>query len=94
MANKAGVLRKNPDVVTRVIEDETILLPIYKDSDEINCIYTLNESASQLWGMINGARTADALKKLAAKKFDARPEEVSRKVDAFIKELKSIKAIK
>ncbi|GAG05978.1 unnamed protein product, partial [marine sediment metagenome] len=48
------VLRKNPDMVTRVIDDETILLPIYKTSDEINCIYTLNKVASRVWELIDG----------------------------------------
>ena len=39
---KKTVIRKNPNMVTRVIADETVLLPIYKTSEEINCIYTLS----------------------------------------------------
>lgn len=32
---ESEVLRKNKDMVTRVIDDETILMPIYKTSEKI-----------------------------------------------------------
>ena len=48
------ILKKNKNMVTRKIADETILLPIYKTSKEINCIYTLNKPASIVWDMIDG----------------------------------------
>lgn len=56
------VLKKNSNMVTRVIDDETILMPIYKTSDEINCIYTLNDAASKVWNLINGKRTLTEIK--------------------------------
>lgn len=87
------VLRKNPNMVTRVIEDERILLPIFKTSKEANCIYTLNKVASEVWGLINGKRTLVEVKKLVLKKFDTKEEEVDREMDKFIDDLKKIKAI-
>ena len=75
---KSGVLRKNKDMVTRVIDDETILLPIYKSSDDINCIYTLNKVASQVWELIDGKRTIAQIKKIILEKFDATPQEVDK----------------
>jgi len=91
---KTIVLRKNSDMVTRVIGDETILLPIYKTSDEINCIYTLNKVASSVWELIDGKRTLLEIKKEALKKFDTTPEEVDKEMQKFLKDLKEIKAIK
>jgi hypothetical protein len=88
-----AVLRKNPDMVTRVIENETILLPIYKSSDEINCIYTLNKVASEVWNLINGKRNPQQIKKLILERFDATPEEVDKEMAQFLKDLKDIKAI-
>lgn len=88
------ILRKNPDMVTRVIEDETILLPIYKTSDEINCIYTLNKTASRAWELINGKRALAQIKKELLKEFDATPREVDKEMANFLKDLKEIKAIK
>lgn len=89
-----AVLRKNPDMVTRVIDDETILLPIYKTSDEINCIYTLNKVASEVWGLIDGKRTLRSIKKQVLEKFDTTPQETEKEIQKFLKDLNEIKAIK
>ena len=56
------ILKKNKNMVTRKIADETILLPIYKTSKEINCIYTLNKPASIVWDMIDGKATVGEIK--------------------------------
>ena len=88
------VLRKNKDMVTRVIDDETILLPIYKTSDEINCIYTLNKVASKVWDLIDGKRTLKGIKKQVLKEFDATSEEVDKEMRKFLKDLEEIKAVK
>ncbi len=88
------VLRKNADMVSRVIDNETILLPIYKTSDEINCIYTLNKVASWIWEMIDGKRTPAEIKKQVLRKFDTTAEEVDKEMAKFLKDLKKIKAIK
>ncbi len=88
------ILRKNRDIVTRVIENETILLPIYRTSKELNCIYTLNKVASRIWQMIDGKRTLGKIKKQILKEFDTTPEEVGREMQKFLKDLKEMKAIK
>ncbi len=87
------VLRKNQDMVSRVIDDETILLPIYKTSKEMDCIYTLNKVASQVWELIDGKRTLGEIKKQVLKKFDTNPKEVDKEIQKFLKDLKKIKAI-
>jgi len=88
------VLKKNPDMVTRVIDDETILLPIYKSSDDISCIYSLNKVASRVWEAIDGKRTVAQIKAKVLKEFDTTPEEVNKELGMFVKELKEIKAVK
>ena len=87
------VLRKNKDMVTRVIDDETILLPIYKTSEEINCIYTLNKVASRIWELIDGKRTLAEIKKQVLKEFDTTAEEVDKEMEKLLKDLKEIKAV-
>lgn len=87
------VLRKNKDMVARVIDNETILLPIYKTSDEINCIYTLNKVATRIWEMIDGKRTLAKIKNKVLKEFDTTPEEAGKEMQKFLKDLKEIKAV-
>ena len=87
-------LTKNPDIVTRVIDDETILLPIYKTSEEMSCIYTLNKVASRVWELINGKRTFEEIKKTVIKEFDVTSEDANKELAKLLKDLKEIKAIR
>jgi len=80
-------------MVTRVIDDETILVPIYKTSEEINCIYTLNKVASMVWHMIDGKRTLSEIKENILRDFDTTPKEVDERMDNLLKDLEEIKAI-
>lgn len=91
---ETAVLKKNPDMVSRSIEGETILMPIYKTSEEINCIYTLNEVAARVWGLINGKRSLVKIKKMLLEEFDVTEKGLNQKLDKFLKDLKEIKAIK
>jgi len=88
------ILGKNANMVTRVIDKETMLLPIYKTSKEINCIYALNKSASRTWELINGKRQWGEIKKQILQEFDATAEEVDKQMQNFLKDLKKIAAIK
>jgi hypothetical protein len=87
------VLRKNKDMVHRVIGGETILLPLYKSSEEINCIYTLNPAAAWAWEMIDGKKSLAQIKKKALEDFEANPGEIVKKMDKLVSELKEIKAL-
>ncbi len=91
--NENIVLKKNKDMVHRVIGGETILLPVYKSSEEINCIYTLNPAAAWVWNNIDGKKTLGFIKKKAQSEFESKAEEISGKMDNLITELKGIKAV-
>jgi len=87
------VLKKNPDIVSRVIENETILVPIYKTSKEANFIYTLNQPAAKFWDLIDGKRTLGDIKGIVLKEFNATPKEVDKEMHSLLKDLKKIKAV-
>lgn len=91
---KETVLRKNKDMVTRVIDEETILMPIYKSSDEINCIYTLNKVGSRVWELIDGKKDLGKIKNQILEEFDTTPQEADKEIAKFLKDLKEIKAVK
>jgi len=91
--NENAVVRKNPNVVTRVIGDETVLLPIYKNNMEANCIYTLNKPASRLWEIFDGKKDLAEIKREILEEFGSAPDEVDKELNKIVKELESIKAI-
>ena len=90
----AIVLKKNPDMVSRTIEDETILMPLYKTSDEINCIYTLNDVAARVWELIDGKKSLTQIKKKLLGEFDATEKGMDKELNKFLEDLQKIKAIK
>lgn len=90
---ESAVLKKNANMVTRAIDNEVILLPVYKSSDEINCIYTLNKVASRVWALIDGKRTVSDIKKQVLDEFDVTPAEAEREMEKFLNELKDINAL-
>jgi len=87
------VLRRNPNMVTRIIGDETILVPVYKSSEEINCIYTLNKVASRVWEMFDGKRPLSGIKHQVLKEFNTTPAEADKELEKLLKDLKEIKAV-
>lgn len=91
--NEKLVLRKNSDMVTRKIDKETILVPIFKTSVDMNCIYTFNKVASDVWDLIDGKRTLKQIKETILKKFDTTPKELDREMSKLLKDLKEIKAV-
>lgn len=87
------VLKKNPDIVTRKIEDETILMPLYESSEEIDCIYTLNDVAARIWELIDGKKSLKKVKKTLLEEFEATEKELDKELDNFFKDLEEIKAV-
>jgi hypothetical protein len=87
------VLRKNPDVVSRVIAEETVLLPVYRNSKEINCIYTLNKSATRVWELIDGKKDLDGIRGRIAEEFAVTEAHLHKGLDKMISELLEIKAV-
>jgi hypothetical protein len=83
------IFKKNPKIVVRKIEDETILMPLYSTSEEIDCIYTLNDAAARIWELIDGKRTLGKIKKIFLDEFDITEEELAD----FLKDLEEIRAI-
>lgn len=88
------MFKKNPNIVTRVIDEETILLPIVRTASEMNCIYTLNKSAARVWELINGKRTLKEIKARIKEEFSGTQEEIDKKFKDLISELDKIHALK
>jgi hypothetical protein len=85
--------KKNPDIITRTIEDETILMPLYKTSAEIDCIYTLNSVAARIWELIDGKRSLGKIKNTLLEEFDVPETKVEKDLSRLLKDLAEIKAI-
>ncbi|MDD4293977.1 MAG: PqqD family protein [Candidatus Omnitrophica bacterium] len=94
MVDKNKIYSKNKDIVTREIDDELILMPIYKTNSEINKMYTLNETAAFMWDKIDGKNTVSEIINMLIGRYEGvNEEELSADFQEFIADMKSIKAI-
>lgn len=88
-----AVLSKSKDMAVRVIGEETILLPVYKTSDDINCLYTLNSSAARVWELIDGKRTLDGIKKHILEEFEITPAGLEKEMRQLMADFHEMKAV-
>lgn len=85
--DEKSIFKRNPNIVIRVIGGDTILMPIYGNSEEINCIYSLNETAALIWKLIDGKKNLKQIKSLMVKQFDTPEKKMDMKLGEFFKEL-------
>ena len=57
----ASRVRRSSNVVSRVVADEAIVVPIRRGAADLDSIYTFNESGTKLWSLIENGLDAAAL---------------------------------
>jgi hypothetical protein len=85
--------RKDDSIVSRRIEDEMILVPIFQDVADLGSIYTLNEVGAFIWEQIDGQKTASEVLALLVREFEVTDEEAEKDLMEFIQQLSAIGAI-
>ena len=86
--------KKNPQIVSRRIADEFILVPIKQKVGDLQNIYTFNELGSRAWDLIDGQRTEKDIQSLIADEFEVSSEDLQRDLRGFLGELESLELIK
>ena len=85
--------QKDPNIVSRMIADEVILVPIRQNVGDLESFYTLNEVGAFIWDLINGKRQAKDIKEMLIEEFEVSEEEAGENLIEFIKQLEEISAI-
>jgi len=67
------IYKKDPNIVSRLIAEEVILVPIRNNVADMDFIFTLNETAAYVWNMIDGTRSMSDIIDLVTKEFDVDP---------------------
>lgn len=83
----AARLRRSANVVSRVVADEAIVVPIRRGVADLNSIYTFNESGTLLWSLIEmGLEPAQLVAQLQSH-YGLTREQATADAEAFLKEL-------
>ena len=93
MDKSKKVYKKSRDIVCREIDNEMILMPIYKTNKDINEMYTLNESASKMWELIDGKKALNEIADELCAVYEAEKKEIETDLAEFVKDMLEIKAI-
>jgi len=86
-------VRQSPNIVSRNIAGEVILVPIAKSADELESIYTLNETASTIWDALDGGRTLAKLAELVVAEYDVAADVALQDLLELIEQLAQVKAV-
>lgn len=81
-------IQKSPNVVSRVVADEAIVVPIRRGAADMDSIYTFNDSGSLLWTLIEAGRSAEDLAAHLQAEYGISAEQAAADTDSFIEELR------
>ncbi|UCC94336.1 MAG: PqqD family protein [Candidatus Omnitrophota bacterium] len=82
--------RKDPNIVSRKIADEVILVTIKRNVADLESIYTLNEVSTRIWELIDGQKTLLQIRDIIVDEFEANPNEVESDLKQFLQKLEGI----
>ena len=84
MAELKSVPSRSPSVVTRKTGNEYVLVPVTNNIADMTSVYTLNETGTFIWELIDGKKSVEDLIKAVIDKYDIDKETATRDVFSFI----------
>jgi len=85
--------QKDPQIVSREIAGESILVPIRPSVDELDSIYTLNETGAFIWALIDGQHTLEDIVNEIIAEFEIDREQAQQDLLELIQDLESVRAV-
>jgi hypothetical protein len=80
-------LQRSRNVVSRVVADEAIVVPIRRGAADMDSIYTFNEVGTTLWAMIEANRSAEELSAYLQSEYGLSAEKAAADTEKFLADL-------
>ena len=84
---------RSPDIVSRELSGELLLVPIKKNASDVNEFYTLNNVGSYIWGQIDGQHTVEEIVTAVVNEFEVGPRQAKSDCLLLLKELHNIHVV-
>jgi len=81
-------IQRSPNVVSRVVADEAIVVPIRRGAADMDSIYTFNTTGSILWALIEKGKTVGQLSEYLQVEYGISQEQAAADTESFLVELK------
>lgn len=88
MNNDKKCYQKKPSIISKVIGEETVLVPIRNNTANLEEIFILSETAGRIWEHIDGKKCIEEIKKIITKEFNVGLQEAQADIISFFKQLK------
>jgi hypothetical protein len=85
--------QRDPSIVSRDIAGETILVPIRKNTGDLENIYTLNPTAASVWKLIDGQRTQQEICEQIVSEYEVGMEQAGQDLHELLLQLIEIGAV-
>jgi hypothetical protein len=82
-----SVLQRSRDVVSRQVGTESILVPIRENVGNLDYVYTLSAVAADVWELLDGVRTVEAVIDAICEKYDVDRATAAADVAALVHDL-------
>ena len=79
--------KKSGTVVSRVVADEAIVVPIRRGAAEMDSIFTFNDSGTALWNMVEANRSSAEMSEYLQKEYGLSAEQAMADTQAFLADL-------
>jgi Coenzyme PQQ synthesis protein D (PqqD) len=80
-------IQRSQNVVSRVVADEAIVVPIRRGAADMDSIFTFNETGTMLWAMIEAKRNATELAAHLQTEYGLSAEEAAADIEKFLADL-------
>jgi len=81
---------KDPNVVSREIAGEQILVPVRKKFADMAAIYVLNEVGARIWELVDGQRSLASISEYLLQEYEVSPETVESDLAGIVGELEEL----
>ena len=78
---------RSDSVVSRVIAEETLIVPVRRGVGDLSSIYSLNPVASTIWEAISQPRSKEEIVQRIEEKFDADAVTATADIESFLAEM-------
>jgi Coenzyme PQQ synthesis protein D (PqqD) len=83
----AAKVRRSRNVVSRIVADEAIVVPIRRGAADMDSIYTFNDTGSMLWALIEKGRSVAELAEKLQSEYGIGAEQAAADTANFLAEL-------
>lgn len=87
------VFYRNPDVLSRAIGEETVLVPVRSNIVDVGCLFTVNDTGAFVWMQLEKPRTIEQISEALAEEFEVSIEQAREDVGRFVSQLAGEKCV-